>query len=348
MAASTRSASTQPAAFGTTAAVTAVISWGIGPVVVKGTNLPGLVVSFYRLDLGALAMAVILYASGRRLSWRLLSGAIAGGVAFGLDIVLFFTALKLTTVADATIISALQPALVLLVVGRFFGEQVRRGDVLLTVVAIGGVGVVVFASGHVVGRSLLGDLLATLALGAWAWYFVAVKQARRRFAALEYQAGLAIISAAVVTPVVLVSGEGLQVPDTRTWALLAGMVGLGAGGHFLMNWAHAYTPLMLTSLLTLASPVISVAAAAAFLGEPVLTAQVIGMAIVLSSLGIVLARSTASDRRPRPCKVSRIVTCKKAVRQPLRATAIDEQLEKLVGRWLDRRELSLCALDDPN
>jgi O-acetylserine/cysteine efflux transporter len=167
----------------------------------------------------------------------------------------------------------------------------------LTVVAIGGVGVVVFASGQVAGRSLSGDLLATLALGAWAWYFVAVKQARRKFPALEYQAGLAIIAAAVVSPIVLVSGQSLQLPDTHTSALLAVTIGLGAGGHFLMNWAHAYTPLMLTSLLTLASPVISVAAAAVFLGEPVLSAQVIGIAIVLGSLGIVLARVTTSDRR---------------------------------------------------
>jgi drug/metabolite transporter (DMT)-like permease len=297
MAAPTHSASTRLTALSTTAAVVAVISWGIGPVVVKGTHLPGLAVSFYRLDLGAVLMVIILFASGGRLTWRLLLGAIPGGLAFGLDIVFFFTAVKLTTVADATVISALQPALVLLVAGRFFGERVRGGDVLLTLVAIGGVGVVVFASGDVVGRSLSGDLLATGALGAWAWYFVAVKQARRTFAALEYQTALAIVAAAVVTPVVLVSGQGLRVADNHTWVLLAAMIGLGAGGHFLMNWAHAFTPLMLTSLLTLASPMISVAAAAAFLGEPVLIAQVIGMAIVLGSLGIVLARTTASDRR---------------------------------------------------
>jgi drug/metabolite transporter (DMT)-like permease len=285
------------AALSTTAAVVAVTSWGIGPVVVKGTDMPGLALSFYRLDLGALVTAIVLYASGRRLTWRLLIGAIPGGVAFGLDILLFFTAVKITTVADATIISALQPALVLLVVGRLFGERVRRGDVLLTVVAICGVGVVVFASRQAVGRSLSGDLLAVLALGAWTWYFVAVKKARQRFAALEYQTALAIVAAVVVTPVVFVSGQSLHVPDAGTWALLALTILLGASGHFLMNWAHAYTKLMLTSLLTLASPVISVAAAAVFLGEPVLAAQVLGMAVVLASLGIVVARSTASDRR---------------------------------------------------
>src|SRR5690348_3202081 len=114
------------AALGTSAAVTAVVSWGIGPVVVKLVDVPAMAVSFYRLTLGAALTVLVLYASGRRLSRAALVAAIPGGVAFSLDILLFFTAVKRTTVADATIISALQPALVLLVVGRLFGERVRR------------------------------------------------------------------------------------------------------------------------------------------------------------------------------------------------------------------------------
>ena len=97
--------------------------------------------------------------------------------------------------------------------------------------------------------------------------------------------------------VVLASGQRLAVPDTRTWALLAVTIVLGGAGHLMMNWAHAYTPLMLTSLLTLAGPVISVAAAAAFLGEPIFGAQVAGIAVVLGSLGFVVARATATDQR---------------------------------------------------
>jgi drug/metabolite transporter (DMT)-like permease len=217
-------------------------------------------------------------------------------MAFGLDILLFFTAVKWTTVADATVISALQPALVLLVVGRLFGERVRAGDVAWTGVAIIGVAIVVFASGSVEGRSLKGDLLAVLALGAWAWYFVAVKQARRTFAALEYQTALALVAAVLVCPVALASRQSLRVPDAHTWMLLAITIVLGGTGHFIMNWAHAYTPLTLTSLLTLASPVVSVAAAALILGEPVLAGQVVGIAIVVGSLGVVVARTTSGAR----------------------------------------------------
>jgi drug/metabolite transporter (DMT)-like permease len=299
MATTTPTAAARLAALSTTAAVVAVVSWGVGPVVVKGTDLDGLAVAFYRLTFGALGMMAVLYGTGRRLTWQLLRAAVPGGIAFGADIVLFFVAVKQTTVADAVIISALQPALVLLVVGRLFGERVGRMEMALTGVAIGGVGLVVFASGDVAGRSLSGDLLATLALGAWAWYFVAVKQARRTFAAVEYQTALAIVAAVVVGPVAFASSSTLHVPDAGTWGLLAVTIVIGASGHFLMNWAHAYAPLVLTSLLTLTSPVISVLAAAAFLGEPVLVAQVVGMVVVLAALGIVMARTTASRKRAR-------------------------------------------------
>lgn len=285
------------AALGTTAAVIAVISWGVGPVVVKDADVSGLVTTFYRLNMGAALSVAIVYLSGRRMSWALIKGAIPGGVAFGLDILLFFSAVKLTTVADASIIGALQPALVLLVAGRFFGERVGRLDVVLTGVAIAGVGLVVFASGDVPGRRLSGDVLAAAALFAWTWYFVAVKRARQHFGAVEYQAALALVSAVVVSPIVVVSGESLRVPDARNWMLLSLTIVFGAAGHFLMNWAHAYTPIVLTSLLTLASPPVAVVAAAIVVHEPILAGHVVGMIVVSASLGVVMWRTTqtASD-----------------------------------------------------
>jgi drug/metabolite transporter (DMT)-like permease len=203
-------------------------------------------------------------------------------------------------VADATIISALQPALILLVVGRLFGERVRRRDVAWTLVAIGGVAIVVFASGEVAGRSLAGDLLAVVALGAWAWYFVAAKQGRRRFAALEYQTSLAVVAAVIAAPVIALWTRRLAVPDVHTAVLLGVTVLMGTAGHFLMNWAHASTPLTLTSLLTLLSPGVSVAAAALLLGEPVLAAQVLGIIVVVVSLGIVVAHTTTANRQAGP------------------------------------------------
>src|SRR3954452_2975847 len=160
---------------GVAAAVAAVFGWGLGPVFVKYIRLSGLTLSFHRLWIGGLIGLGLLAARGGRLTRRSMVIAAPGGIAFALDIVLFFVAVKHTTVADATVISALQPALVFLVVGRLFGERISVGDLVWTAVAIVGVGVVVFGPTGVAGRTLGGDALAAGALLAWTWYFVASK-----------------------------------------------------------------------------------------------------------------------------------------------------------------------------
>ncbi|HMC51875.1 MAG TPA: DMT family transporter [Acidimicrobiales bacterium] len=285
------------------AAVLAVAGWGIGPVLVKFVHLPGLAVAFYRLWLGAAIWVALLHLRGGRLRWDVIRRSAPGGIAFGLNVALFFTAVKLTTVTDASIISALQPALVLLVVGRMFGERVTRSDVVWSALAIGGVVLVVAAAGGA-GGNVGGDLLAVGALGAWTWYFVASKAARRDLGALDYQTALAVIAAVVVTPVALAAGA---TPAPHTLANVGWLVAIAVGpggGHLLMNWAHAHVRLSITSLLTLAAPVISAAGAAVALGEPVAGVQIAGMAITIGALASVVYRMSGDEPHPLPAQVT--------------------------------------------
>src|SRR6185503_20243027 len=171
----------------------AVSVWGGVAVVAKLVDgINGTVLGFHRLWIGTLVTLAVFTARGGRLSSSLLRDCAAGGIAFGLDIVLFFSALKHTTVANATVIGALQPALLFVVVGRLFGERVTKTIVGWTAVAIAGVAVVMYGSSGTPAWSPFGDLLAFGALLAWTAYFVASKQARRRRGALEYLTGLLI------------------------------------------------------------------------------------------------------------------------------------------------------------
>ena len=277
---------------GPAAAVAAVVAWGTGPVIAKHVAVEGLVLGWYRLSLGAVAAGLVLVATGRRLTRADLRTAVPGGIAFGLDMVLFFTAVKHTTVANATIISALQPALMLLVVGPLFGERVARRSVVLTAVALAGVIAVVLASSGTTEWSPGGDALAVAALVAWMGYFVAAKQARRTVGVLSYLVAIQLIGAAFVTPLALLSGRHFAVAS-GDWAWIAVMVAVpGGAGHLLMNWAHRYTAMQLSSALTLGMPVVSTLAAAVFLDEPLLVGQVVGMAVVVAALGALVWRAS--------------------------------------------------------
>jgi drug/metabolite transporter (DMT)-like permease len=266
--------------------------WGAASVLAKSADhVDGLTLAFHRLWVGAAAMLVIYTLRGGRLRARLLWAAVPAGIAFAADIGLFFTAVKHTTVANATMISALQPALVLFVAGPLFGERVRASDVGWTIVALLGVVVVVFGSASTPSWSLFGDVLAVLCLFAWTAYFVFGKQARAKLDAVEFVTAMSLVAFVVIAVVAVGSRHDLSVPDGGTWAVILAL-GLGTGGigHFLINWAHGHAPLVLTSLLTLLIPVVAMAGAAIFLGEEVVAAQVVGAVVVLGALAILVRR----------------------------------------------------------
>ena len=274
---------------GTVAVLVAVVVWGAVTIVARFVEeLDGLALGFHRLWMGTLLTLVVLYATGRRLTPTIFRLSLWGGLAFGVDIVLFFSALKETTVANATVVGALQPAIVLLIAGRLFGEPATKRVVVWSGVAIAGVAVVVYGSSGAPTWSLTGDLLAIGALFAWTGYFVASKQARRYVAPFEYLTAMLVIATATVAPVALLSGHRLDAGPAGDWMWIAALaVGSGGIGHLLINWAHAHVDLAVMSLLTLAVPVMAVIAASIFLDEPIGLAQVVGMAIVIAALAVV-------------------------------------------------------------
>lgn len=285
---------TRPVA-GAFAAVAGVVMWGSFTVLArKVPELDGLGLAFHRIWLGAVVVVIALYLGGGRLSWSVLRASAAGGVLFALDVSLFFTALKETTITNANIISSIQPILIALVVGKLFGERLSKGFFVWTTVAIAGVVVVVLGSkaGNEGQWSLHGDVLALLATISWAGFFVASKQARKTLTSLEYLAGLLLVGFVAIAPVAVLTGGSLHVDSWTSWAYIAAIAVVSGGlGHWLMNWAHGHIPLAMASLLTLAIPVAAVATAVVVLGESVGLQAVLGMAIVLGALAVVIMTS---------------------------------------------------------
>jgi drug/metabolite transporter (DMT)-like permease len=287
---------------GAAAVLVAVSVWGAAAVITRVVDqVNGLVLAFHRLWIGAVVTLVAFYLSGRRLTWATLRRSIPGGLAFAADIVLFFSALRHTTVANATVVGALQPALVMLVAGPMFGEPVTAGIIGWSIAAIIGVAVVVYGSSGAPVWSIGGDLLAVGALFAWTLYFIASKRVRRDVPPFDYLAAMLVIATVVVAPLALIFGGALDPGGIDSWAwivLLA--VGSGGVGHLLINWAHDHVELTVMSLLTLAVPVFAVASAAIFLDESVTWVQVFGMLIVLGALSVVAVRAARTEPAPTP------------------------------------------------
>jgi drug/metabolite transporter (DMT)-like permease len=99
---------------------------------------------------------------------------------------------------------------------------------------------------------------------------------------------MAIVAAVVVVPLPLLFEGTLASTDANGWLTIVYITVInGLMGHFLMAYAHGHVSLLTVSLLTLGIPVISAAAAAVWIDEPLTGVQVAGMVVVLGALAVV-------------------------------------------------------------
>lgn len=287
---------------GLVGAAVAVTAWGAGSVIAKGIDMDPLAIGVYRFTLFALVLSIWMRSRGQSFRLHILRHSIAGGVALGLDIALFFSAVKLTNVVNATLIGSLQPVFVGVVAARFFGETIARRDALLSLVALVGVGLVVVASNGTPEWSAEGDLLAVGAMVTWGLYFIASKRSKEQLTSSEFTLGTAVWSALILLPLSFAFDQDLSWPGrTSLFWLVVMLFVAGFVGHSLMNWSLVRVPLWVGSTFTLLIPVTSSLIAWAALGEALNGAQVGAMGVVLLALVLIVRnQSTGSPGTTRP------------------------------------------------
>jgi drug/metabolite transporter (DMT)-like permease len=268
----------------------AAVLWGFGAIFAALTFAPGLVLSFYRLWLGAALLVIITYASGRRLSWATLRASWLGGIFLAGDMTLFYSAVKLASVVDVTVIGAFQPILVILAARRLFGERLGRWDVVWIALAMAGVLATVLGPGAAGPHQRLGDLLAIGSLLCWSAYWLVTKHARGLHGAMEYTVGVTIMAALTVTPIVFLSGQSLAQVKVGDWTWIILLAVVPGSGHLIMNWAHRYIDASVSSILGCLSPLVAAVAAIPILGQSLTVSQIVGVLVGLGAIAVVAAR----------------------------------------------------------
>jgi drug/metabolite transporter (DMT)-like permease len=275
----------------------AVTAWGLTGVILKAIEMDAIAIAFWRFTIYAALFSVFVRWRGGRVDRRVMRLAMPGGLCLAADVMLFFTAVKLTNIVNATTIGALQPLILAAVAARWFGETIRPRDILAALVAIAGVVVIVVESAGTPTWRPAGDLAAVGALAGWSGYWVFAKRAQGTLTPMEYTAATGWWTALLALPIGFVFGHDMSVPDDTTWLPLAGLIIVGGVlGHSLTNWAIVRVPLWLGSTLTLLIPVLSSIAAWLFLDEGLTPLQLAAMAVVVAALATVVA--TQSNPQP--------------------------------------------------
>lgn len=277
----------------------AVVAWGVGPLLVRGMGVSGYTVALYRMWLGAPAMLLAAHLWGSPLTLAVLRRCVLPGIFFGSSMMMGFMAVRTTSIAHATLIGSLTPALVLLGANRLVGERSDLRRFPAAVVSFVGLALVILVGGGATGASVAGDVWAVLGLVCFTVYFMILK--KQRNAGVDgwaFLAGVFITGAITITPFCMVISDDLTALEAVDLVYLVGMIiGPGFIGHGLITWASRHLPVTTTSLLTLGSPVVSVIGGWIAFEQSLGGWQMFGAALVLVGLaGSVWDRSARPDR----------------------------------------------------
>ena len=258
-------------------------------IFVKLSTADAGVIAFYRLLFTILLMLPLflfkyvgeLKAISRK-DWLF---SFIAGVFLAFHFILWFESLNYTSVASSTVLVTLQPLFAFAGTYLIFKERFTLGALVGGGVAIVGSVIIGWGDFRVSGQALYGDMLALIACALITGYLLFGQIIRKRMSLVTYTFIVYFNCTVVLFFYVLIKKEAFYPYPTKEWVyffLLAVMSNLL--GHTLFNWSIKYISTSAVSMAILLEPIGASILAWWVLKEHLMTAQIVGGAIVLMGL----------------------------------------------------------------
>jgi drug/metabolite transporter (DMT)-like permease len=265
----------------------------LSPIFVRVSEAGPTATAFWRVALAVPALWLLYWAKAAprpvryARKWPLLAAA---GLAFAGDLAFWHTSIQLTSVANSTLLANLASIFVTLAAWIFLRQRPTPVFLAGLGAALAGVAMLVHTSLQFSATGLVGDALGVVTAMFYAGYLLAVKGLRDRGeTTLHLMAVATTLTAIILFPVALATGEPMLPATARGWWILAGLALVShAAGQGLIAYALAHLPAAFSSVSLLFQPVMAALFAWLLLAEPLVPLQIAGGAVVLA--GIYLAR----------------------------------------------------------
>lgn len=279
----------------TTAAVAMILSaaaWGLGTVMSKAIIDVIPPVSLLVIQLSASVIALWLVTGIARIRFhpaalkRGWTGIFEPGIAYLLGLI----GVQMTTASHATLISALEPLLILCLALLFLGERISRLTVLLMLISVFGVLLVTLTPTESGQTSLGGDLMVLFGTLSAAIYVILSRHSVAHLHPLPLAAAQQTVGLLVALVALGIMGT-MSAPSATinlTWPLV-GFAALSG----IVQYSIAFA-LYLTALRTIPAtqaalyltliPVFGITGAVLFLGEMLSGAQIVGALLIIGAL----------------------------------------------------------------
>lgn len=211
------------------------------------------------------------------------------GLCFAGDLAFWHWSIRLTSVANSTLLANLAPLFVTPAAYFVFGERFRPAFLLGLALAIAGAALLMGGSLTLSPEHLAGDALGIVTAAWYAGYILAVNRLRGAFSTARIMVWSGAVSAGLLLPVAAVSGESMLPATAAGWAVLLVLAWFShSGGQSLIAYALAHLPASFSSVALLVQPATAALLAWLLLSEPLGALQAAGGVIVL--LGVAIAR----------------------------------------------------------
>jgi drug/metabolite transporter (DMT)-like permease len=212
------------------------------------------------------------------------------------DLVAWHWGLKLTSIANASLLTMTGPIFVTFGSWMLFNEQVSRGFLVGLAISLAGAAPLVATSAELSGEHLLGDAIAVSAAAFFAAYLIAIKQLRGGLPTGTIMCLTCLFSLPGLFASAWLSDEPLSPSTLRGWLLaLALALSAQAFGQALIALAMSRLPAPFTSMSLLVQPFLAILLGWLILGEAATSLQFLGGFVVL--VGIIVSRRYGM-RRP--------------------------------------------------
>ena len=183
-----------------------------------------------------------------------------------------------------------------------FGRLPRPRDpraLLFALVALAGVGIVLFSAPPRGDASLRGNILGVLAMLLWTAYVVSTRHFRRDMDVATFMSTVSPIAAVAVLPLAVAHGGvfGMSATGWTYMLILALLTGVAA--HGLLVFAQKTIQIGTIGIAQVAQPALAVVWSFLLLGEVVNHRQMAGIAIVVSGLLAFVVLNQRGDRSGR-------------------------------------------------
>jgi drug/metabolite transporter (DMT)-like permease len=271
---------------------TGAIFIALSPIWVRVSEVGPTASAFWRVALAVpllWGLFALTRSVGTALEKKQFGLLLSTGIAFAGDLAFWHWSIQYTSVANSTLLANLASIFVTLAAWALWKQRPSGLFITGLAAALLGVGLLVRASLGFSPGALLGDALGVVTAMFYAWYLLSMKSLRDLGAAtLQLMAVTTTVTAAILLPVALASGEPMVPQSVAGWLKLLGLAWVShSAGQGLIAYALAHLPAAFSAVGLLLQPVMAAAFAWLLLAEPVSALQCAGGAVVL--FGIYLA-----------------------------------------------------------